>query len=218
MSLTSRAEGFAFAAHRGQVDKAGVPCIHHCRRVAWRFPPGSLRQVVGWLHDVIEDTSVTADDLLNAGFSGLVLDAVVLLTRTPGQSDQDYYAAIRADPLARAVKLADIADNSDPGRLALLDEATSARLVEKYDEASAALLGAEAGTTLLQAWERHKEAIGRAAHEVWLPVSPFWHPDAMPWDELTDDQRDVIINCDAACERFRLAFLAGMDEGRGQAL
>lgn len=130
------ARRIATEAHAGQIDKAGSPYIDHPRRVAARLT--DLRaQAVAWLHDVIEDTDVTPDDLRGAGIDDDVIAAVQLLTRTG--DDGAYYARIAADPLAREVKLADIADNTDPERTALLDPATRGRLAEKYTNARRAL-------------------------------------------------------------------------------
>lgn len=130
------AEAIASIAHRGQVDKAGMPYIEHPRRVANSIPRNGDDDLdavsVAWLHDVIEDTDITRDDLHAAGIPWSVIEDVELLTRRDGQAPEEYYAAITMSPRALAVKLADIADNTNPERVALLDEATVARLREKY--------------------------------------------------------------------------------------
>lgn len=132
------ARAIAHIAHRGQVDKAGAAYIDHPRRVAERLThPAEV--AAAWLHDVIEDCGITAEDLRDAGIPEDVVAAVVLLTRGPDQPSQDYYAAIRAHPIARAVKLADIADNTDEQRLARIPEETQARLRSKYAAARQAL-------------------------------------------------------------------------------
>ena len=130
------ARQIATAAHAGQVDKAGRPYIDHPRRVACRVV--ELRaQAVAWLHDVLEDTDLVAEDLTGRGVDDDVVAAVQLLTRTG--DDSCYSARIAADPLAREVKLADIADNTDPARTELLDPATRERLAAKYRRALSAL-------------------------------------------------------------------------------
>lgn len=137
--VIAAARAIATVAHRGQVDKAGEPYIDHPRRVAERvaerdrYIPGDV--AAAWLHDVLEDTDVTADDLLAAGIPDNVVGIVRAVTRTGIQSPEDYYAAVYDWPGARIVKLADIADNLDPKRLALLDDATIARLTRKYAKA-----------------------------------------------------------------------------------
>ena len=134
------ARQIATRAHAGQTDKAGRPYIDHPRRVAARLVD-LQEQAAAWLHDVIEDTEVTAEDLRNAGIDDEVIAAVQLLTR---DGDEDgYYAGIAADPLAREVKLADIADNTDPARTALLDPETRQRLATKYTNARRALRALE---------------------------------------------------------------------------
>lgn len=88
-----------------------------------------------WLHDVIEDCGITADDLVKAGISQEVVDAVVLLTRTKENTGDQYYEAIRNNPIALAVKLADIEDDTDPERTTRLAPKKRAELADKYENA-----------------------------------------------------------------------------------
>lgn len=125
--------------HMYQVDKAGEPYIGHILRVADRV--GHLAPefvAAALLHDILEDTEATAGELADAGMPAEVIEAVTLLTKTGGPLD-DYYARIRTHRVAVAVKLADIADNSDPERLSALEPATRERLERKYAKAVAAL-------------------------------------------------------------------------------
>lgn len=138
--LLTLARGIAFGAHAGQVDKAGEQYVGHCQRVAARLTD-PLDQVVAWLHDVIEDTPVGIRTLHDAGIPGDLVAAVVVLTHSPGEPRSSYYARVRGSHRARRVKLADIADNSDPDRLAQLDDATRGRLTVKYAQAREALGG-----------------------------------------------------------------------------
>ncbi len=131
-TLSARAETIARAAHAGQVDKTGAPYIDHPRRVAARVEADEA-QAVAWLHDVVEDTTVTLDELAEQ-FPASVVEAVDVLTRRDGDGD-GYYVRVRANPLALVVKLADIADNTDPARQAALDAATRQRLGLKYAHA-----------------------------------------------------------------------------------
>lgn len=127
------ADEIARAAHDGQTDKSGVPYIAHPRSVAERVRPASDANVAAaLLHDVVEDTGESLDTLRAKGIPDNVVAAVELLTRRADVSSDDYYRAIRADPIALAVKVADIADNTDPTRVARLDAATRTRLREKY--------------------------------------------------------------------------------------
>ncbi|MBT2548095.1 phosphohydrolase [Arthrobacter sp. ISL-65] len=135
------AKAIATIAHRFQTDKIGVPYIEHPRRVAAKLDD-SKHIAAAWLHDVIEDCGITADDLRAAGISGAVIDAVVLLTRTEDSKGDGYYAAILENPIALAVKLADIADNTDPERTARLEPEVRRRLAGKYEHAKK-LLGQE---------------------------------------------------------------------------
>lgn len=136
------AEEIARQAHSGQKDKAGVDYIEHPRRVAGRFDPDSQPDefATAWLHDVIEDTPISAEDLRAFGIPQNVVDAVQLLTRDVREICLDeYYARIRSNPIALAVKAADIADNTDPLRTALLEPELRNRLAEKYTKARQAL-------------------------------------------------------------------------------
>lgn len=133
----SLAKGIAFVAHRGQLDQVGAEYIDHPGRVAERFDPLTepVPTAVAWLHDVLEDTAVTAQELLEAGVLPEIVELVQLLTRTPDVSDDDYYARIRRHPVALRVKLADLDDNTAPWRVRRLDYDLQLRLAEKYRHA-----------------------------------------------------------------------------------
>ena len=147
MDPIERAEAIARRTHAGQTDKSGLDYIDHPRRVAERaalIAPADLRTeciAAAWLHDVVEDTTVTLEHLSEQGISQVVLEAVDRLTKKPDVARADYFAAIRAHAVARVVKTADLIDNTDPKRAALLDETTRSRLADKYAESWALLLG-----------------------------------------------------------------------------
>ncbi len=124
----------ARAAHAGQVDKSGKPYIDHPLRVLARVK-GAHAQMAAVLHDVIEDTSVTAADLRDSGCPEDVVVAVIALSKVPGEAMPEYLKRVAADPIAVQVKRADIADNTDPVRLAALEPETQERLRAKYAEA-----------------------------------------------------------------------------------
>lgn len=136
--LVQLAQAIAIRAHEGQVDKSGHPYIGHPARVAQRVRGDDAAEIVAWLHDVVEDTEVSLGDLRRQ-FPGFVVAAVDAMSKRPGEQPDDYYLRVRGNPIARAVKLADIADNMDPARSALLDAATRHRLAAKYDHAHRAL-------------------------------------------------------------------------------
>lgn len=125
----------ATTAHAGQVDKSGRPYIDHVLRVAGgvRSPDERMTAV---LHDVVEDTTLSLDDLQRRGCSDHVVEAIDALTRREGEVAEDYYGRVAANPIALAVKRADLADNSDPSRLAELPGEVAQRLREKYAEAN----------------------------------------------------------------------------------
>ena len=139
--LTKKAMRLCFAAHAGQLDKGGVPYVFHPFHVAEQMED-ELSTVVALLHDVVEDTDYTLEDLARMGFPEWALSALKLLTHDKRVPYLDYVAAIRHDPIARAVKQADLRHNSDLSRLTDPDASALAR-VEKYRRAIA-LLEAEA--------------------------------------------------------------------------
>lgn len=141
--LVERAKDLAHRAHAGQVDKAGRPYIEHVSRVATAVADCPVAEAVAWLHDVLEDSPQFASEVA-ASFPYQIRRQVELLTRE-NFPDGAYYPCIRAQPVALRVKMADIADNADESRLALLDDKTAARLRRKYAKARQMLTPVEGG-------------------------------------------------------------------------
>lgn len=137
--VVERARELAHRAHAGQVDKAGRPYIEHVARVAAAVSDDPEAEAVAWLHDVLEDCEFIDSRTLDSQFLPSIVDAVECLTAPSFTNRVYYYQAIRLNPLALRVKLADIADNADESRLALLDEKTADRLRRKYAKARKAL-------------------------------------------------------------------------------
>jgi len=136
--LVARARDLAHRAHAGQVDKAGRAYIEHVERVAAAVSDDPEAEAVALLHDVLEDCEPFEREFWD-GFPAAVTGPVEKLSRWPGLRPLDYYERVRRCPIAIRVKLADIADNSDEARLALLDDKTAARLRRKYANARKAL-------------------------------------------------------------------------------
>jgi len=135
----ARAIEIAVLAHAGQTDKNGLPYILHPLRVMFALE-GSEAQIVGVLHDVVEDgPGWTIDRLRAEGFSDAVLRAVASVTR---DKDAENYAAFvaraAADPIGRLVKRSDLLDNLNAARLAVVTAEDAARL-NRYLAALAAL-------------------------------------------------------------------------------
>lgn len=143
--LLALAERLARERHAGQVDKGGEDYWHHPQRVS----AGCLTdqaKIAGWLHDLLEDTDTTADELLDLGFPQTIVRAADLDTRRGGEPYMDCIRRIRAacdsaDPataeagrIAREVKLSDLTDNMDLGRLPTVTD-RDLRRVERYREA-----------------------------------------------------------------------------------
>ncbi|HEK9886143.1 TPA: HD domain-containing protein, partial [Streptococcus equi subsp. equi] len=116
MSIVELAFRVAKKAHLGQVDKAGVDYIKHPITVA-SFVKTDEEKATAYLHDVIEDTSLTLLDLEEYDFPRSVIEAVDILTKKKGQDYQSYLNLVKTNKLARTVKLADLKHNSDLSRL-----------------------------------------------------------------------------------------------------
>ena len=132
-SMFELALSIAKKAHEGQYDKAGVVYIKHPLFVA-SLVDTQEEKAVALLHDVLEDSSVTAEELLNAGLPETVVTAVQVLTKKKGQDYQQYLELVKSNPIARCVKLADLKHNSDLSRLATITEKDLERF-EKHKKA-----------------------------------------------------------------------------------
>lgn len=139
--LTKRAMKLCFAAHKDQTDKSGLPYVFHPVHLAEQMPD-EASAVVALLHDVVEDTPYTLENLAQMGFPQPVLDALALLTHDPSVPYLDYVAKLKDNPIARRVKLADLRHNSDLTRLSQVTGKDRQR-VKKY-AAAIALLGEDA--------------------------------------------------------------------------
>ncbi len=130
---TKKALKLCFQAHRDQVDKSGMPYVFHPFHLAEQMTDEATT-VTALLHDVVEDTDFTLNDLRAMGFPAAAVDAVAMMTHDPKVPYLEYVAKIRTNPVARAVKLADLRHNSDLSRLDTVDEKALER-VEKYKKA-----------------------------------------------------------------------------------
>ncbi|HHT95119.1 MAG TPA: HD domain-containing protein [Clostridia bacterium] len=138
--FTNKALRLAYDAHHGQTDKSGQPYIFHPYHVAEQMTD-EISVCVALLHDVIEDTSVTFEEL-EKEFPREVIEALRFLTRKSGTGYLDYLREIKQNPVALKVKLADIAHNSDESRFEGCNELSAediARNKEKYAKARAVL-------------------------------------------------------------------------------
>ncbi len=119
MPTIEDALALALDAHRGQVDKAGAPYILHPLRVMLS-QPDDAGKIVGLLHDVVEDSDYTFADLRRMGYDETIIAALDCLTRRPDEDYMTFVERAKANPIARRVKLADIEDNLDIRRIAVL--------------------------------------------------------------------------------------------------
>ena len=135
--LTKTALVLCFEKHKEQTDRSGMPYVFHPFHLAEQMTDEATT-VTALLHDVVEDTDCTLDDLREMGFGEEILSAIALLTHDPAVPYMDYVAEIKKNPIARAVKLADLRHNSDTSRLEHVESYDEVR-VAKYKRAIALL-------------------------------------------------------------------------------
>lgn len=116
MANLEKAIALAAQQHEGQVDKGGQPYILHPLRLMLKMPDLDT-QMIAILHDILEDTPTTAEDLAQFGFSTTIIQAIQALTKFDGESRIDAAHRAAKNPLARMVKLADVTDNMDLSRI-----------------------------------------------------------------------------------------------------
>ena len=113
-ALTKKALRISFNAHKNQLDKSGMPYVYHPFHVAEQMKD-EYSTCVALLHDVVEDTDITLDELKSNEFPDDVIEALSLMTHSDDVPYLDYIRNLKDNPIARRVKLADLAHNSDGG-------------------------------------------------------------------------------------------------------
>ncbi|MBQ6935390.1 MAG: bifunctional (p)ppGpp synthetase/guanosine-3',5'-bis(diphosphate) 3'-pyrophosphohydrolase [Clostridia bacterium] len=131
--LTKKALKLCFEAHKEQVDKSGMPYVFHPFYLAEQMTD-ELTTVVALLHDVVEDTDITFEDLEKQDFGEVIISALRLLTHNKNTPYMEYVGEIKKNEVATKVKLADLKHNSDLTRLSVVDEKALKRK-EKYEKA-----------------------------------------------------------------------------------
>ena len=140
-ALTKKALKISFDAHKNQVDKSGMPYVYHPFHLAEQMDD-EYSTCVALLHDVAEDTDITLEDFAGKGFPDEVIEALALMTHSADVPYLDYVRAMKDNVIARKVKLADLAHNSDLTRLDTVDDKALER-VKKYKQAMLILEDAE---------------------------------------------------------------------------
>ena len=130
MSLIEKAIAIAVEAHKGQEDKAGDPYILHPLRVMFQMETRE-EMIAAVLHDVLEDTPITPDQLKEKGFSETVLEALDSVTKKAGEKYEDFVQRAALHPIGKKIKLADLRDNMDLSRLEKITDQDIER-VKKY--------------------------------------------------------------------------------------
>ena len=139
--LTKKALKISFDAHKNQLDKSGIPYVYHPYELATQMTTEATT-CVALLHDVVEDTNTTFEDLIAEGFGDEIIDALRLMTHNDGSDYFVYVRRIKQNPIAKAVKLADLRHNSTESRLDVITPKDIERK-EKYKKAINILLGNE---------------------------------------------------------------------------
>lgn len=111
-----KAFSVASKAHKGQKDKAGRAYILHPVNVALRTK-GIKQKTVALLHDIVEDTNITLDDLKKLGFDNEIVNAVAAITKKSGEKYENYLKRVKNNEIAKDVKIADLQHNSNLNRL-----------------------------------------------------------------------------------------------------
>ena len=131
--MTNKAIKLMFKLHRDQTDRSGLPYVFHPWHVAESMDD-EASTIVALLHDSLEDTEITLDELADMGFPDEVIHALDLMTHRDGDDYFAYVEKLADDPLARKVKLADLKHNLDISRLETVTEKDLER-AEKYRKA-----------------------------------------------------------------------------------
>ena len=139
--LTKKALKISFKAHKDQVDKSGLPYVYHPFHLAEQMNDENST-CVALLHDVVEDTDISLDDLASDGFPAEVIEALTLMTHNDNVPYMDYVRKIKTNPIATKVKQADLEHNSDLTRLDNVDDAALERK-NNYRQALFILLSGE---------------------------------------------------------------------------
>ncbi|CAM4340117.1 GTP pyrophosphokinase [Paenibacillus tarimensis] len=138
MATLAKAIALAASAHEGQTDRGGSPYVFHPIRLMLRAVTGE-EQIIAVLHDTIEDTSLTLDDLRKEGFSDSVVEAVDSLSRREEEDYDTFILRIKQNPLASRVKILDLLDNIEQTKKKKPSDKTRKRL-DKYSRALDTLL------------------------------------------------------------------------------
>lgn len=136
-AMTKKALKLCFEAHKNQTDKGGMPYVFHPFHLAEQMTDENV-VIVALLHDVVEDSMISVDDISNMGFNAEICTALRLMTHCKTVSYMDYIQKIKENPLAKCVKLADLYHNSDLSRLSSPGKEDYIR-AEKYRAAIAIL-------------------------------------------------------------------------------
>ena len=131
--LLEKSIHLAVNAHLGQVDKAGMPYIFHPMRVMQNCV-GLEEKIVAILHDILEDTNTTIQQLEESGLPANIIEAIVTITKIDSESYHEFIKRVSNNKLATSVKKQDLLDNMDLTRLECIDDVAQVRYT-KYEEA-----------------------------------------------------------------------------------
>lgn len=199
-SLTKKAIRLMFDAHKDQLDKGALPYVFHPFHLAEQMPDEATT-VAALLHDVVEDTDYTVEDMEAMGFGKPVCDALRVLTHDKSVPYGEYITRIKKNPIAAAVKIADLTHNSDLSRLDTVDKADEDRAA-KYRDALSILRGSVSGYLFRLGFS----IVKKDDHGRWYKrdrENHVWVEDNEWMRRFIDAQYDVIeVEYDEAAERI----------------
>lgn len=131
--LVGKAIDISYNAHKGQYDKAGKPYVNHPIFVAGKMKTNE-EIIVALLHDVIEDTDLTLECLIEEGYSDEIIQAIDAITKRPDEDYFEYIQRVKKNPLARKIKIEDLNHNMDLSRIKDPTDRDLKR-VERYEKA-----------------------------------------------------------------------------------
>lgn len=132
--MVKKAMIISYNAHNGTFDKSGMPYVFHPAHVAESMTDEDSI-CAAFMHDIVEDTDYTLEDIKKEGFNDNVVNAIDAITRRAGEDYFDYIRRVKLNPIAKKIKLADIEHNSNESRMRMLDESTANSLKQKYEKA-----------------------------------------------------------------------------------
>ena len=199
--LTKKALKLSFEAHKNQIDKSGMPYVYHPFHLAEQMHTEE-ETIVALLHDVVEDTDYSIEDIKASGFSDQVIEALALMTHDKSIPYMEYIKKIKSNYIAKAVKVADLKHNSDLSRLDIIDGKAIER-VQKYADAVHLLAGEDyvVNNLVFFCYGDQHSSLGGSINDGCL------HIESKVYGEDYDSEKHYSFSKDATLKLFSLISL-----------